>query len=371
MRSRFAGGRSAIAGLSVAMAFAWVPRAQAAGPAPDALAEAPPPPPGADQIQFAAREHDLGYRAYLDKQYDEAASHFENAFFAAPNPAELRSAIRSRRDAGELARAATLAAIALRRYPSDAATSKVASDTIAQARAHVYEVELSSSAEYSVAIDAKIVSAERATESRVFMNAGAHELLVSWSDDRNERIPIQATEGGSQTLHLDPPQSPAPTPPPPPVPPPPVPPPPLPTAAAVVAPPPAAKPFGPAVFITGAALTAVALGVTVWSGINTENDPGKDAVKADCVGKGTPCATYQAGLAHETRTDVLIGVTSGLAVASAIVGVFFTEWSATSPASSASPASPSRPAGAAGRAGGGARVTPVIGFGEAGIAGSF
>jgi hypothetical protein len=336
MTTRFAPARpAAVAGIStVALAFAlaFSSSARAADAPPDGSpAEAAANAPGADQIQFAAREHDLGYRAYLDKQYDEAASHFENAFFAAPNPAELRSAIRARKDAGELARAATLAAIGQRRFPSDAATSKFATDTVALARPHVYEVDLVSSAEYSAAIDAKIVSAERVKESRLFMNPGAHELLVSWSDGRNESVSINATEGGSETLHLDPPVPPAP---PAPIPPAPAPAPPLAPAPAPqtpplesTTPPPATKPFGPAVFITGAALTGVGLGVTVWSGINTLDSPGQNAVKNACVGKTEACTTYQTGLAHQTRTNVLIGVTGGLAAVTALVGVFFTQWS--------------------------------------------
>src|SRR5580693_3308289 len=191
-----------LAAVLVVCSAAWSPLARAAD-APSA-----PLPPGADQIQFAAREHDLGYRAYLDKQYDEAASHFENAFFAAPNPAELRSAMRARRDAGELARAATLAAIGLRRFPDDATTGKAAADVIALARPHVYEVQITSPDEYSVAIDEKIVAAERVKEFRLFVDPGTHELLVSWADDRNTRIPIVAKEGGSQSLQLEPPAAP-------------------------------------------------------------------------------------------------------------------------------------------------------------------
>jgi hypothetical protein len=330
--------------------------ARADTPPADASPATPAGTPGADQIQFAAREHDLGYRAYVEKQYDEAASHFENAFFAAPNPVELRSAIRARRDAGELARAATLAAIALRRYPTDAATSKAATDTLSVARAHVYEVTLESTDEYSVAIDEKIVSSERVRESNLFMNAGTHELLVSWSDSRNQRVSIQATDGGTETLRLDPPALP---PPPPPVPTP------TPTPMAATATPPApslpgppsasgapSKPFGPAVFVTGAALTGVALGVMVWSGIDTENNPGKDAVKADCVNQGPSCQTYQTGLAHEHRTDALIGVTAGLAAATAVVGVFFTQWS---PAHTT----------------GGVQWSPRVGLGQAGVDGTF
>jgi len=338
---------------SVVLTVAWACVARADAPPSDARAPAAAPStPGADQIQFAAREHDLGYRAYVDKQYDEAASHFENAFFAAPNPAELRSAIRARRDASELARAATLAAIALRRYPTDPSTSKVANDTVADARPHVHEVMLASAAEYSVAIDEKIVSSERVKESDLFMTPGPHELIVSWSDGRNERVTVQATEGGSQTIRLDPPS------PPPPAPVTPSPAPqiatPAPTPPAPAEPPPTSKPFGPAVFVASAALTGVSLGVMVWSGIDTENNPGRNVVRTQCKGFATieSCPTAQPGISNQNRTNALIGVTSGLAVVTAVVGVFFTQWS------------PARPTV-------GVRLAPLVGIGQVGLAGSF
>jgi hypothetical protein len=357
------------AGLALCLAT-WPGAAQAADPEPPpTLAPAPAPTPtlttapgtaGADQIQFAAREHDLGYRAYLDKQYDEAASHFENAFFAAPNPAELRSAIRARRDAGELARAATLAAIGLRRFPGDAATAKVATDVIAQARPLVYEVQISSPAEYSVAIDEKIVAAERVKESRVFVNPGTHQLLVSWSDERNTRIAIEAKEGGTQSLELEPPAMPAPAPAPVPVP--------TPVVAPQTAPPPArallpsaSKPFDPAVFVTGAALTAIGVGLIVWSGIDTLNDPGTATVKAACVDgyfSGNCRSSYDTGSAAQERTNVFIAVTSVFAVATGVVGLFFTQWS--SPVGTA--AARTHPVAAVG---------PVLGWRLAGLEGTF
>jgi len=180
------------------------------------------PPLGADQIQFAAHEHDLGYRAYLARQYDEAATHFENAFFAAPNPAELRYAIRARRDAAELARAATLAAIGQRKFAADPSTSKLADDVIAEARPSVYEVRIISQADCNVAVDEKIVAIEKVKTFRFFVTAGKHELRVSWADDRTKTVAIEARPGASQTLELEAP-APAPSPPPQPVPPPPVP----------------------------------------------------------------------------------------------------------------------------------------------------
>ncbi len=324
----------------------------------------PSPPagtPGADQIQFAAREHDLGYRAYIDDQYAEAASHFENAYFAAPNPAELRSAIRARRDAGELARAATLAAIGQRRFPGDAAMAKVAADVITLARPHVYEVHITSSDQYSVAIDEKIVAAERVTESRLFMNPGSHQLLVSWSDDRNTRISVEATEGGTVSLHLEPPAAPPPQPVPvaPPVPAP---------VPAVVAPPPVAppplpsKPFGPAVFFSGAALTAVGVGLIVWSGIDTLSSPGSSVVKTACAAGyngNPPCQSdYREGMNAQLQTNIFVAITGGVAAATAIIGLFFTQWAPAPTAGVRDPA-------------GGPRVAPVVGVGRAGVEGTF
>jgi hypothetical protein len=352
-------GRVAMLGICV---VAWAGPAQAADAAPDSLPSVVAPSPGADQIQFAAREHDLGYRAYLDKQYAEAASHFENAFFAAPNPAELRSAVRARRDAGELARAATLAAIGQRRFPGDPATIKVAADTIAMARSHVYEVQISSSDEYSLALDEKIVAADRVKETRLFVAPGAHELLVSWSDGRNTRIPIDARDGGSQVLQLEPPQAVAPVPSLTPAPAPVM---PVPPAAFVPPPaaPPSSKPFGPAVFVAGAVLTAIGAGFIVWSGVDTLSSPGASHVKAVCDSNMmNECQSlWNTGRNEQDRTNVLIGVTSGVAVVTAAVGLFLTQWPTNAPASGARVAPAPR----------GPRVTPVFGIGQAGVSGAF
>ncbi len=330
--------------------------APAAEPSPAAQGGVSATLPGVDQLQFAAREHDLGYRAYVDKRYDEAASHFETAFFAAPNPAELRSAIRARRDAGQMARAATLAAVGQRRFPNDPATAKVAAEVIGQAQPHVFEVNLTSSADYVLALDQKVLTVERARDVRFFLDPGAHELIVSWADDRNTRVPIDATEGGTKSLELEPPPAPVSAPP---TPPPAVP--AAPPATAVQpspndAPPPGrhARPLPPAVFLAGAALTLVAGGITTWSGIQTLNSPGQAAVRQNCAGKSlSQCPDLQTGLDEQRRTNILFGVTGGLAVATAVVGLFFTQWGSSEPA----------PVHAG--------VTPVVGIGSAGIEGTF
>lgn len=314
--------------------------ALASVPAQALAADASPTP---EQIEFAAHEHDLGYRAYTAKQYDEAAIHFENAYFSAPNPAELRSAIRARRDAGELARAASLAAIGQRKYPNDAALAKTAEETITAAKPKVYEIHVTSPEECNVAVDQKVVAAEKVRDFRFYVDPGKHDLLVGWSDDRTKHVAIDASAGAAQNLSLTPP--------------------PIPpksathTPGGAEEPPPSSKPFGPVVFFIGAGLTAVGGGLTIWSGIDTMNHPGTAAVKADCVGQGTSCPEYQQGLSSQLRTNILIAATGGLAAVTAVVGIFFTQWShpvqhAESPAA-------------------GLHVEPALGLGAAGLRGTF
>jgi len=293
-----------------------------------------------EQLQFAAHEHDLGYRAYVAKQFDEAATHFENAFFSAPNPAELRSAVRARREAGQLGRAATLAAIGQRKYPDDAALAKLADETLTEARPRVFEVRITSPADCSVAVDEKVVAAEKVRELHVYVDPGKHELVVGWSEGRTRRVTVEARAGGSQALALDPPPLP------------PKPPPDRVAVRATAAPAPQ-KPFGPVVFFAGAGLTAVGIGVTVWSGLDAQKNPGTDAVRSGCVGQGESCALYQQGLGAQRRTNILLGVTGGMAAVTAVVGVFFTQWSR-----------PERPAA-------GLSVEPALGLGQAGVRGTF
>jgi hypothetical protein len=347
--------------------FAWVVAGAmvAGGPALAADAPADRAGPGADQIQFAAHEHDVGYRAYVGKQYEEAATHFENAFFAAPNPAELRFAIRAHREAKHQARAATLAAIGQRKFPDDAAIAKLATDTISEARPTVFELQIESEDGFRLAIDDKIVAFEPFKSVRAFTGPGKHEILVSWADDRSKRFMVEAAPGGTQRMIVEAPAvqatPPAPTPAPVPTPPPaPLPaatnPPPSPLPPAPPPEEPPRKPLPPVVFIVAAGLTAASTAFTVWSGIDTQNNPGKDAVRSACMGLGESCSTYQQGLSNQLRTNVALAVTGVLGVATAGIGIFYTDWSA-------------RERGHAARAT--PRITPFVGLGAAGLLGTF
>jgi hypothetical protein len=109
----------------------------------------------------------------------------------------------------------------------------------------------------------------------------------------------------------------------------------------------------------------------VWSGIETENKPGAEAVRNACsvpAGLSDPrCnSLYQEGRGWQTRTNVLVAVTSGLAVATGVVGLFFTQWplSASSASASGARAVPASSAGSP-------AVAAVLGIGQAGLEGTF
>ncbi|HEY1960322.1 MAG TPA: hypothetical protein VGH28_32150 [Polyangiaceae bacterium] len=296
--------------------------------------------PSAERLKSAAAEYDAGRRAFTDQKFEEAAIHFENAYHDAPNAQTLRNAIRARHDAKELARAATLAVIAQDRYADDDATVKFAKETLQEAAPKLEKVTIVCEPECGVASDNHSVSLEDVKRFTFFLNPGEHNVVVSWPGDRSKQLDVHAKEGEALEKSFTAPPMPV-------------------TSVAqggtglVVVEKPSSKPFGPAVFITLLSLTAVAGGILVWSGIDTINNPGTDAVRNGCVGQGPGCPLYQQGLDEQTRTNVLIGVTGGLGLLT-FVSIFLTQWSHPKEAAAAH-----------------VTVTPTFGLGSVGLAGRF
>jgi hypothetical protein len=271
--------------------------------------------PSAERIKSAAAEYDAGRRAFTDGKYEDAAVHFENAYHDAPNAQTLRNAIRARKQASQLARAATLAVIAQQNYSDDEPTMQIVKETLAEAGPKLFKLSVTCDVDCGVAADGHIVSLEDARRFSIFLQPGPHSVVVSWPGDRSKSLDIKAKEGQALEQSFVAP--------------------PMPVATnngvgagggAQTEAPVANKPFGPAVFITLLSLTAVSGGILVWSGVDTLNNPGTQAVKDGCVGQGPTCPLYQQGLASQTRTNVLIGVTSGLGLLT-FVSVFLTQWS--------------------------------------------
>ncbi len=285
------------------------------------LAEAAPQPTPT-QIREAADAFDRGREAYKNEDYVTAAEQFERADAQAGSPTALEYAVRSRDKASQLDRAATLAALVAKRYPDNAALEKLATDVLQRARASLYELDVQCADPCDLAVDDKIVPGAPDLQRTVYLPEGAHTLRAGFGSEQGGSEDVTATTGGKGRVSFDAPAAPAAAPSPaeapheaPPAPP---------------SPPPAPRHgWSPAVFWVGAGLTGVAAAVTVWSGIDTVNNPGKDNLKTLCAQQpDTSCAAYQQGLAHERRTNILIGTSAGLGVVTILIGALATDWGA-------------------------------------------
>ncbi len=295
----------------------------AASAAVTSLAHADGAVPNAERLKSAAAEYDAGRRAYAENKFEDAASHFENAFHDAPNAQTIRNAIMCRSKANQLSRAATLAVLAFSKYPEDEQVAQIVKQTVAEAESKLFKVSVGCTPACGVASDGRVISLEDAKKVVFFLDPGPHAVVVSWEGDRTKPLDVTAKAGGSQDFTLEAPPMPV------------KPVGPVGPAGGGEQPAPSTKPFGPAVFFVGLGLTAVAGGVLVWSGIDTINNPGADVVKQKCVGLGETCPEYQDGRAKQLRTNVMIGVTSGLGALTLITGIFLTQW--TSPKKAETP----------------------------------
>lgn len=270
-----------------------------------ATARAQQPTP--ERIAAAAEEFEQGRRAYLAKEYAEAAAHFESAFRDAPRAETLRLAIRARRDAKQPARAATLAALARDLY-NDEATTKYASETLDLFAPELAQYAVTCASPCTITSDGRVVTQSAATSHKLFLDPGAHDLGVGFGTAGSLSKKIDAKKGVTEALSFAPERSPV-----------------------VVTPPPrtepATKPFGPLVFFVASGVTVALGAATVVSGIDTRSNPGVDAVRAECAGRDESCPLFQEGEDKETRTNVLLGATVGAVVITGVIGLLLTQWS--------------------------------------------
>jgi hypothetical protein len=267
------------------------------------------------ELKAAAEAFDHGREAYKEEHFAEAAEQFERADGSAPSATALGLAIKARDRAGDLDRAGTLASLALERYPDDPEIQRLAPEVLQRAGAELFELKISCREPCELADGTKIVHGVAAKLRTVFLTEGTHSLRAGFPDGRTESKSVEATAGGSGQLafeaapaEAEAPKEPEPEPP-----------------EALPEPPKDEAPasFGglsPVLFFAGLGATAVAGGITIWSGIDTVNNPGADRVKAECVAGDQQCPLYKDGRARQTRTNILIGVTATLGVATGVVG---------------------------------------------------
>ena len=288
--------------------------------------------PDAERVRAAAEAFDTASVAYQAGRFELAASSFEAAYQAVPSARALRMAIRSRERAKHKGRAATLAALAERQYPDDDKTVALARDVIERLGKELHRLDVRCSTPCVLALGARAVPGKAARRHGVFVLPGKVTVSASFVDERAaEQQVIVARLGGRNLLRFEgkeaaKPVEPAPKPPPPKKPPPK-----QPAAGDVklAQADQAQEPSwisSPVVFYSALGATAALGAVTIWSGVDTINNPGQEVVRAACAGKGSDCAEYQQGRASQLRTNVLIGVTASVAALSGVIGLFVTEW---------------------------------------------
>lgn len=273
------------------------------------------------QLRAAAEAFDRGREAYKADHFTEAAEQFERADASAPSATALELAMKARDRAGDLDRAGTLAALALERYGDDPNISKSAPEIVQRARAALYEVTVMCVQACELADGTQIVHGAAALQRTVFLTPGEHSLRAGWTDGKTQSKSIEAMAGTNGELQFEgpTPEATEETPPPPPPAPEPEPPP---------APPQEEKSKGwsPVVFWISAGATVAAGGVTAWSGIDTVNNPGKERVQNECAAHDENCELYKEGRAKQARTNVLLGVTGAMAVATGLIGALAIDW---------------------------------------------
>lgn len=288
--------------------------------------------PTPTQIREAAEAFDRGREAYKTEDWVTAAEQFERADSLAASPTALEYAIRARDKAGQLDRAATLSALVAKRYADDANLSKVATDLLDRARPSLFELSVGCGEPCDLAVGGKIVPGTPDVQRTLYLLPGKQTIRAGFSGGRADSTEVEAAVGGQGQVAFDAPAAPiadtpvqteAPKP------------------AVVEQPTPKARAgWSPTVFWVGAGLTAVAGATTIWSGLDTLSNPGKDRVRNECKTGDTECSVYQEGLAHQRRTNVLIGVTAGLGVATGVIGLLATDWSGADAAPSEKPENP-------------------------------
>ena len=271
---------------------------------------------GAQDVAGAANAFSRAQKADLSGDHDTAAELYELADSLAPTPEALRSAIRARKQAGQLGSAAAHAERLLHRYPDDKRSKDLAEATLEEAKRKLARIEVHCKPKgCGLVVDGSAGSSEVTERHVVFLDPGKHEVNAAFGPDRAVPKVAQVKAGDRTSFTFEAPAPstgprmtdsggktgvnvPADA-----------------TADRGVKP---QRGLSPWIFATGAVVTAGLGAVTVWSGLDVMS--AHDAYR----GHETPQA-YQDGLDKERRTNLLVGatVTAGLTT---IVLAYFTRW---------------------------------------------
>lgn len=250
----------------------------------------------------AAEAYDQGTSAYLTARYELAAHWFERAYRLAPTSTALLQAVRAHYKAGNSIRAANLALQLRDEYPSDERSSEVADAVIESARTDSVLVESHCEQKCTLELDGALIQ-----HPTFFVTADVEHSLKAAFDDGETSTYVQGAAGDVKNVTMAAPAPPRP--------------PPVPRWA----------------FFSSLGATVALGAVTVWSGIDANNgvaayESAARTANSPGINSGSsPTPEQQAqslldeGQQKERRTNVLIGVTAGMAATTVVLGVF-TNW---------------------------------------------
>ncbi|MEM8606487.1 MAG: hypothetical protein AAGF92_05255 [Myxococcota bacterium] len=250
----------------------------------------------------AADAYDQGTSAYLGGRYELAAHWFERAYRLVPTSAALLQAIRAQSKAGNVIRAANLGMLMKERYPKDTRGMSTAREAIQAAKPYAVLVVPNCSQDCTLELDGAVIEF-----TTFFVSAEIEHVLKGGFETGETTVMVSGEPGSTERVSLV-----APLPPPPP---------PIPRWA----------------FFSSLGATVAMGAVTVWSGLDANNgvsDFEAAARTANSPGinnNGSPTPAQEAeallndGQKKERRTNILIGVTAGMAAGTAVMGIF-TNW---------------------------------------------
>jgi hypothetical protein len=267
---------------------------------------ASPPPSAAlspEKKKAAAAAFDRGEKAYAAKDFKGAGAAFEEAFDHVPHPSALWNAARAWNRAGELARAANLYTRYLSEAPPDAPDRKSATSSLEKLTPKLGKLNITAPGSDSVEVDDEV-----ALGKSVYVSPGTHVVRARSKDKVIQRVQSVEAGGVASVALVEDAVS-------------------VPTDPADPTPKKTGgdepRPLPPAVVIGGGAVTAVALGITIGLGVDTLN--------ARSTYDAAPTQeNLDAGRAKQTRTNVLLGVTLGLAALTGAAAIFFVDWGGSS-----------------------------------------
>jgi hypothetical protein len=263
-------------------------------------ARAQPENRATNRVEAAARFEE-GTKAFEVGDFRRAAEAFDAADRLAPNPDALWNAARAWHRAGEAARAATLYARYLRAAPPDATDRGTATTQLATLSPRLARIEVHGEGIVQLTID------DTPCEDRIlYVSRGAH-VLTATVRGKPMRKEQQVEAGDVVSVVFEPPGA----------------------ESTLAEPPrvePTPKPANPPrkgwsrwVAVSGIVLTSIAVGLTIASGVDTDNA----LTKFEEQGSQD---NLSSGQSKQLRTNILLGTSIALGGATAAAAIWLVDW---------------------------------------------